>query len=133
MNLNDFIPCVCENCRKQSDSRKIDIANTMYFKEDNIPEVCPICSAENTVRPLVRICLVKAMNDGGVFKASDMAKRQNPGVKKWTYYCERSCDEHSKQNLPTHTVLPECCNCPECLVKYNEALELANQFLKVRV
>lgn len=132
MDLNDYVPCECSNCKMLKGSIKNDIETIQYFKADAIPRVCPICSAENTLHQLRKICLVKAENKIGVFKASDRAREQRPTVQRWLFYCGRSNDEYSKHNLPIHTVLPECATCPECLVNYNKVLELANTLLRVR-
>ncbi len=132
-DLNDFVPCVCEHCRAKLENRKIDLTNTMYFKKGAVPKVCPVCGEEDGVVETVRICLVHSEKTTKVFKASPAAMAQYKGrIKGWKYYCGRSCDEHTRHHIPTHTCDPNCSNCPECLVKYNEALELANTFLRVR-
>jgi hypothetical protein len=133
MDLNDLVPCVCDSCLSAKESRKIDIANTMYFKAGHIPLICPLCSAENTIREVRRVCLVKGLKNGGNFKATKPALRQYRGmIREWIYYCERSKDEHTRHNLPVHTSIPECCTCPECLVNYNQDLELASVLLRTR-
>jgi hypothetical protein len=133
MDLNNHVPCVCDECRKNRDNNKIDLTNTMYFKLGQIPDTCPLCGTEGSIRETIRICLVHEEVKAKVYRASPAAMKQYKGrIKGWKYYCGRSCDEHSRDKIPTHTCLAECANCPECMVKYQETLELADTLLRVR-
>lgn len=132
MDLNDLEPYYCQSCRSERSSLKIDLTNTLYYKPNEVPSACPVCGHDSIVK-LERICLVKADNEVGVFRASEKAREQNHGrVKRWSYWCERSCDEHSKTNIPKHTVVPEASNCPACIAAYNSALELAGNLFRVK-
>ena len=129
MDLNDYQPyqCVSDQCRGERFQSNID--STQYYKPSSVPECCPLCGKETLVK-LQRICLVFAEKNGK-FAASQRGREQHK-TRGWTYYCGRSNDEHSKHNIVQHTCVPEAANCPECLAKYNQTLELAGSLLRVR-
>lgn len=129
MDLNDFHPygCVSDICQKEVNRFSID--NTQYYQEGKVPEVCPFCQQETLIK-LVRVCLVYGEKKGK-FKASEKGKIQNR-VEMWTYFCGRSNDEHNRNHIVKHTCVPSVANCPECLAKYKQNLELAGSLLRVK-
>lgn len=127
LNLLEPYTCVSQTCKK--DSTRVDITNTLYYEPSKAPKNCPMCG-EETIIPLQRICLVAGGSEGK-FKASEKGQMQWK-VKKWTYYCGRSNDEHNKEKTIQHTCIPEAATCPECLSQFNKTLVLLDNLLKVR-
>ena len=129
MDLNDYEPYCCESAKCREESTRITLLNTYYYKPSEVPKTCPKCGQETLAR-LARICLVYGTKKGK-FKASEKAQIQSR-VTHWTYYCGRSNDLHNKHHICQHTLAPSAATCPECISKYNQMLELANNLLRVR-
>lgn len=129
MDLNDYEPFICDSVQCRDESPQRSLLNTYYYKLSEVPKTCPKCGQE-TLSRLARICLVWGSKKGR-FKASARGQFQWR-VTGWTYYCGRSNDLHSRHNICQHTALPSAATCPECIAKYNETLELANNLLRVR-
>lgn len=130
-DLNDLQPygCTSRECMKKQG--EYTIKNTLYYKESDAPKTCPHCGQE-TMTKLRKICLIKKVERAGRIKASKWAKQYRK-AKMYTYFCERSQDEHNaKDYIPVHTTIPACSNCPACLSEYNKMLEFSDSYLRVR-